>query len=260
MSGAKRSYSSRSTSASTKSTFPVWPCPASRRVSWRAGGSLSMPTPCRARAASQKVSRPVPQPMSSPRIAPRPSASSSPRNLGEMGKLLGLEVLRLWVMEDEGRHGGLGVHHESFRQLEADLRRLEEIEEDALVGEVRAGGIAEGDADAAVSRLEPILHGEPGRVGEAPLGAQPRVEHLRERFGQLDGEGLDGMGAEISPLFLPPLGEIADALSAGDGEERDMVRLRRGRVPRIVSETEPLAGPLAREREARGLAAVARTD
>src|SRR5260370_39254179 len=107
-----------------------------------AAGYETSPETGRARAASQKVSRPVPQPTSSPRIAPRPSASSSPRNLGEMDKLLGLEVLRLWVMEDQGRHGGLGVHHESFRQLEADLRRLEEIEEDALVGEVRTGRTA----------------------------------------------------------------------------------------------------------------------
>src|SRR5437867_3137511 len=200
MSGAKRWYSSRSASASMKSTFPTWACSARRRASLIAAGSLSRPTTCRARAASQKVSRPVPQPTSSPRIAPRPSASSSPRNLGEMGKLLGLEVLRLWVMEDEGRHGGLRVHHEPFRQLEANLRRLEEIEEDALVGEVRTGGIAEGDPDASVARLEPVLHGQPGRIGKAPLGAQPRVEHLRESFGQLDGEGLDGMGAQILPF------------------------------------------------------------
>src|SRR2546422_1123654 len=260
MSGAKRWYSSRSASASMKSTFPTWACSARRRASLIAAGSLSRPTTCRARAASQTVSRPVPQPTSSPRAVPRSSASSSPRNLGERGKLLGLEVLRLWVMEDEGRHGGLGVHHESLRQPEADLRRLEEIEEDALVGEVRTGGIAEGDADASVARLEPILHGQPGRIGKAPLGAQPRVKHLRERLGQLDGEGLDGMGAEISPLFLPSLREIADALAAGDGKERDVVGLRRGGVPHIVGETEPLPGPLAREGEARGLAPIARQD
>src|SRR5260370_26585289 len=136
-----------------------------------AAGYETSPETGRARAASQKVSRPVPQPTSDSRIAPRPSASSSPRNLGEMGKLLGLEVLRLWVMEDQGRHGGLGVHHESLRQLEADLRRLEEIEEDALVGEVRTGGVAEGVPDSSVARLEPVLHGQPGRIGEAPLGA-----------------------------------------------------------------------------------------
>src|SRR5207249_4140079 len=172
MSGAKRWYSSRSASASMKSTFPTWACSARRRASLIAAGSLSRPTTCRARAASQKVSRPVPQPTSSPRIAPRPSASSSPRNLGEMGKLLGLEVLRLWVM---------------------------------------------------------------------------------------DGEGRGGVRAQILRSFLPPLRECADALATGHGEKRHVVRLRR-RIPYIVRETEPLAGPLTGEGEARGLAPIARQD
>src|SRR5713101_9101153 len=68
------------------------------------------------------------------------------------------------------------------------------------------------------------------------------------------------MRAEILPLFLPSLREIAHALATGDGEEGDVVRLRRRRVPHIVGETEPLAGPLAGEGEARGLAPVARQD
>ena len=85
------------------------------------------------------------------------------------------------------------------------------------------------------------------------------MEHLRESFGQLDGEGLDGMGAQILPLFLPPLREFADALATGHSEKRHVVRLRR-RVPYIVRETEPLAGPLTGEGEARGLAPIARQD
>src|SRR5712692_3364864 len=256
ISGWKRRYSSRSTSASMKSTSLSWACSASRRASLMAAGSRSRPATCVIREASQNVSRPVPQPTSSPRMMPRLSASSRPRNLGETGKLLGLEVLRLWVVEHEGRDRGLGVHHEAFGQPEADLRWLEEVEEDALIGEVRTGGIAERDPEAAVVRLEPVLHGHAGRIREAPLGPQPRVEHLRQRFGQLDGEGLDSMRAEVLALLLPALGELADALSARDGEERDIVRLGRGRVARVVGETEALAALLAREGEACDLAPV----
>src|SRR5713101_5730075 len=256
ISGRKRTYSSRSTSASMKSMLPNWDCSARRRASLMAAGSRSRPATCRIRAASQNVSRPMPQPTSSPRMVPRLSASSRPRNLGETGKLLGLEVLRLWVVEHEGGDRGLGGHRKAFSQPEADLRRREEVEEDALIGEVRTGGIAERDPEAAVVRLEPVLHGHAGRIREAPLGPQPRVEHLRQGFGQLDGEGLDGVRAEVLPAFLPPLGELAYALSARDGEERDIVRLGRGRIAHIVGETEPLATPLAWEGEARGLALV----
>jgi len=55
------------------------------------------------------------------------------------------------MVEDEGRHRGLGVHHEALGQAQTDLLGPEQIEQRALVGEVGASGIAEGDADPAVA-------------------------------------------------------------------------------------------------------------
>src|SRR5215472_16789302 len=104
-SGCHAEYSSRSTSASSKWTLLSLATTASRRASAMAGASRSRPTTCFPREASDT--------------------------------LLGLEVLGLGVMEDEGRHGGLGIHHESIGQPHSDLFRAEQVEEDVLVGEVR---------------------------------------------------------------------------------------------------------------------------
>src|SRR5687768_4993739 len=64
-----------------------------------------------------------------------------------------LEVLGFRMMEDEGRDGGLRVHHEALGELQADLRRIEQVEEDALVSQLRARGIPEGHAHAAIVPL-----------------------------------------------------------------------------------------------------------
>src|SRR5262244_2745741 len=105
---------------------------------------------CLTRGASQRVSRPDPQPTSRTRFPSSPSASSKARKRGESDTLFGLEVLGLGVMEDEGGYRGLRIHHESLGQPHPDLLGMEQVEEDALVGEVRAGRVAKGHAQTTI--------------------------------------------------------------------------------------------------------------
>jgi len=74
-----------------------------------------------------------------------------PRNLCRIRP----EILRIRMMKDQGRDGGFGVHHVAVGQLDADFRGdVEQPEEFMLIGEVRAGRIAEGDAHAAIFFVE----------------------------------------------------------------------------------------------------------
>src|SRR4029077_19964734 len=155
--------------------------------------------------------RPDPQPTSSTRLRRRGSSARSARKRGltrtawiRLGtrrpRLLGLEVLGLGVVEDQRRDRGLRVHHEALGETEPDLPRIEQVEQDALIGEVRARRVAEGNAEPAVVGLELFGKLEAGRIREAPLGAQPRVEHLREGLRALDGQGLEGVRAQVLAL------------------------------------------------------------
>src|SRR5207244_11493161 len=81
---------------------------------------------------------------------------------------LSLEVLRGGMVEDERRHGGLRVHHEALREVQADRLGLEQAEEDLLVREVRARRVAEGDADPPVSALELLADRQVGRIRKPP--------------------------------------------------------------------------------------------
>ncbi len=121
-----------------------------------------------------------------------------------------------------------------------------------LVGEIRAGGIAEGDAEAAVAPLELVGDGDIRRIGEAPQGAQPRVQHLGERLRALDGQRLQGMGAQVFAAILQPLARAparprrTSPRAGPRSRRRRRARSRSGTAPR-----PPLAGKL----EARDLVA-----
>src|SRR5262245_14901826 len=103
------------------------------------------------------------------------------------------EVARLGVVKDERGDRSLRIHHETFRQLDADLSPVDETEERGLIGEVGAGRIPEAVALAAVPALEAVDHRDLRRVREPPRGPKLRMEPLGGRFGRLDGEGLQGM-------------------------------------------------------------------
>src|SRR5882724_4069174 len=250
-SGSQLPYSSRSTSASWNSTRARAAEVASRRPSARAWASRSSPTACLTRGASQRVSRPAPQPRSRARLPSSPSAPSKARKRGERDTLLRLEVLGLGVVEDQRRDGGLGIHHEALGEPESDLRRIQQVEEDALVGEIGTGGVSERHAEAAIARLEPVFHGGTRRIREAPLGAQSGVEHLGQRLGHLDGESLDGMRAEVLAFLLPALRQLSHPSPARDGEHGDVVGLPRSDVAHVVGEAKALTVALPGKVEAR---------
>src|SRR3954454_9262771 len=66
------------------------------------------------------------------------------------GELLHGEIGRLGMVHHQRGHAGLRVHHVAFRELDPDGLRPQQLEEQSLVLEVRAGGISERVALAAV--------------------------------------------------------------------------------------------------------------
>src|SRR6266852_358732 len=70
---------------------------------------------------------------------------------------LGLEVFRGGVVEDERGDRRLGVHHEALGEADADALRLQQPPERHLVGELGARRVPEGDAKAAITRLELVV-------------------------------------------------------------------------------------------------------
>src|SRR3989441_1960872 len=155
------------------------------------------------------------------------------------------------MVEDERRHGGLRVHHEALREVQADRLGLEQAEEDLLVREVRARRVAEGDAHPPVSALELLADRQVGRIRKPPERAQTRVQHLGERLRALDRERREGVRPDVLAPVLPPGGELPHALTTCQGEEGDEVVHV---VPEVIGETETLAGRLPGELEARELA------
>ena len=64
------------------------------------------------------------------------------------------------------------------------------MEEDALVFEVRAGGVAEGVAAAAIGAAEELFDDFGVVFGEAALATDALVHHFGEGFGGFDGEAV----------------------------------------------------------------------
>src|SRR6185369_376293 len=142
------------------------------------------------------------------------------------------EVPRLRVVQDERRDRRLGIHHESLRQLDADLPSIEELEQGCLVRQFRAGRVAEAVALAAVAPLEAVDHRRLGRIREAPLLAQLPVQPLRRGLRGLDRERLERVAQQILAGVLELLGALAYALAGRRDEERDGI-LRRRAVPGV---------------------------
>src|SRR3954452_3289840 len=95
---------------------------------------------------------------------------------GGHAKALHPEVPRVREVEDQRRDARLGVHHVPFGEVDADLLWAQGLEQLALEGEVRAGGVAEAVALAAIAGGELVLQGEAFRIGEAPVLADAGVE------------------------------------------------------------------------------------
>src|SRR3546814_13732562 len=93
---------------------------------------------------------------------------------------LDAEVFRLRVMEHDRRRALFRMELVLVAELHPDLAGIEEAEKLVLVLQVRAGGIAEGVAAAAVALLEHLLHVAIVLGGEAELGARPEESRVGE--------------------------------------------------------------------------------
>src|ERR1017187_8846553 len=102
------------------------------------------------------------------------------------------EVGAIRMVEDDGAHAGLRLHHHAFGQLDADIAGLEQLEHAPLIVQVGTRGIAEAVALAVVLRREAVVHGHGGGIGEAPIFADAAMQPLRRRFGGFDGQRLYG--------------------------------------------------------------------
>ena len=78
-----------------------------------------------------------------------------------------VEIARLGVVQDDRGGRLLGVELVLVGQLDADPRGVEQREQLALVGEVGAGGVAEGVARAAVALLEQLVRARARRGGRS---------------------------------------------------------------------------------------------
>src|SRR5215813_884014 len=60
------------------------------------------------------------------------------------GPSLGHRIIEsAWMMEDERRHRGLGLHHAAVGQLNADVGRTQRLEEKQLILQPGTGRVAE---------------------------------------------------------------------------------------------------------------------
>ena len=88
---------------------------------------------------------------------------------------------------------------------DADVFGPEQFADALLIVEIGAGGVAEAVALAAIVRGEALVHGDGGRVGEAPILADAAMEPLGAGFGGFDGQSLERVRhEEARRLFSPP--------------------------------------------------------
>src|SRR5690349_13643680 len=102
--------------------------------------------------------------------------------------LVNREVLRLLVVDDDGRGGLLGDELELFTQLDADAFGPEQLEELGLVFEVGAGRVAEAEARPLIALMEELRELRGVAPGDPQLLADVLVPEFRERLGRLDRE------------------------------------------------------------------------
>src|SRR6266542_1393858 len=153
------------------------------------------------------------------------------------------------MVQDDRRYGSLGVHHEAFRQLDADLAAVDEAKQRGLVRQLGTGRIPDAVALAAIAGLEAVGHRDLGRIGKAPSPADLAVQPLGRAFRRLDGERLQRMAEQVFPGFLELLGPRAHAFASRRDPERYAVASPAPLRGHEVGDAEPLSHRLSRERE-----------
>src|SRR5262247_624955 len=95
------------------------------------------------------------------------------------------EVLRARVVAHDRGRRLLGPELEFLAELDPDLLGVEQLQERLLIREVRARGVAEAEAAAAVALLEELLRVARVVAGDPELAADLLVHVLREPLGEL---------------------------------------------------------------------------
>ena len=114
---------------------------------------------------------------------------------------LNVEILRFGMGEYHGGYRSFRLHHESFRQLDADILRLHQLEQRLLVFQIRdkpdnrtIRGCPDNARRSAASSSSPA---DPG----IPRYRASCDERVRQSFRHLQRQRLQGMGAQDNRRF-----------------------------------------------------------
>src|SRR5215472_1078313 len=159
------------------------------------------------------------------------------------------EVLRLGVVHDDRVGGLLGMQLHLLGQLDTDPGRLEQAHHLGAVGQVRAGGVAEGVARPPVVDPEEAIQLVGIGAADAEFTPDPGVPVLSQRLGELNGQAV-----QLQVLAVGVLGEQlgrdrGDPQAHGGELERHHIGLGRIRGLEEVGQAQPPVAPLPGEGE-----------
>ncbi len=164
------------------------------------------------------------------------------RRLAHRAILVHAEVAGLGVVHHDGAGGVLGVQLEALREAHPHPVEAHEPVQLGLVGEVRAGGVAEGVAGPLVALLEELAE-----VGGVPVGDPPHLPHplvpvLRQGLGHLHAEAVDEEVVLVGPGLEEGLGLSGRGLPHGDQlDPKDVPRPLRKASGGIQASSSPRA-------------------
>ena len=134
-------------------------------------------------------------------------------------------------------------------------RSTQQLQQRRLVGEVRAGRVAEAVARAAIALLEQLAHVARIVVAEAELGADLAVDVLGQRLGQLDPQPVQADIVLVAVGSEPVARDLGGALADGDHLQAQHVALGLVDIAQEVGDAQAALLGLARQGEAGDLAA-----
>src|SRR5213594_4546153 len=100
------------------------------------------------------------------------------------------------MMEYEGAHAGLGIHHHPFGQTYADLFGPEKFPDALLVVKIGARGVSQAVPLATITSRETFPHRHGRRIRKAPVLADAPVKPFRGGFRRFDGQRLQRVSLE----------------------------------------------------------------
>src|SRR5581483_4965666 len=132
----------------------------------------------------------------------------------------------------------------------ADFFGPEQPPEFGLILQVRASRITKTISFAAVTGGKPLMHGERGRIGEAPVFANAAMQPLGAGLGGFDTERLQGMRFEVFAARFRLFGMLDDSFAGSHDEQRDVVAPAVLRIERVIAQAKPVGFGLPSKAEA----------